>query len=327
MTGLINQKTKRMVNNIMELKVTQILCPQNKYSIKCPYDMDAQYITIHNTANDASAMSEISYMLSNNREVSFHYAVDDERAVQGIPTNRNAWHCTDGNGVGNRQSIGIEICYSKSGGDRFLAAEKNAAFLTATLLKERGWGIDRVRRHQDWYSRKNCPHRTIELGWQRFLDMVSAFLSENGEISANTPTSSPVPVSDVFYRVRTKEDGWLPPVKSLSDYAGWRNHAITDISISVPGRSIKYRVHTSGRWLPYVTGYNINDYNNGFAGIGKSIDAIEAIVDGVTIQYRVQVLGANGYYPWQNSNQKGNGMDGYAGVFGRPIVKFQAHLI
>ena len=72
---------------------------------------------------------------------------------------------------------------------------------------------------------------------------------------------------------------------------------------------------------------NINDYNNGFAGMGKPIDAIEAIVDGVTIQYRVQVLGANGYYPWQNSNQKGNGMDGYAGVFGRPIVKFQAHLI
>ncbi len=44
----------------------------------------------------------------------FHIAVDDKEAVQGIPLERNAWHCGDGGGNGNRKSIGVEICYSLS---------------------------------------------------------------------------------------------------------------------------------------------------------------------------------------------------------------------
>ncbi|WP_373691010.1 peptidoglycan recognition protein family protein, partial [Pseudomonas aeruginosa] len=87
-------------------------------------------MTIHNTSNDASAANEVAYMLSNNNQTSYHYAVDDKEAVQAIPLNRNAWHAGDGgSGTGNRKSIGIEICYSKSGGSRFDKAEKNAAYL------------------------------------------------------------------------------------------------------------------------------------------------------------------------------------------------------
>ena len=152
----------------MTLKIRKKLCPSSKYSRKCPYGMEPKYITIHNTANDASAKNEVSYMLGNNSQTSYHYAVDDKEAVQAIPLNRNAWHAGDGNGTGNRKSIGIEICYSKSGGKRFDQAEKNAAYLTATLLKKYGWGIGRVKRHKDW-SGKDCPHRTIDRGWTRFL--------------------------------------------------------------------------------------------------------------------------------------------------------------
>ena len=54
--------------------------------------MKAEYITIHNTANDASAMAEISYMIGRPEKVSFHVAVDNYRVVTGIPFNRNAWH-------------------------------------------------------------------------------------------------------------------------------------------------------------------------------------------------------------------------------------------
>lgn len=161
-----------------DIQITAVDCPKDKYDVKCPYTMKPQYITIHNTANDASAMNEISYMLKNNYQTSFHFAVDDTRAVQGIPLNRNAWHAGDGkNGTGNRQSIGIEICYSKSGGDKFSKAEKNAAILTAKLLKQYGWGVEKVKRHKDW-SGKNCPHRTIALGWDRFVKMVSSYLAE-----------------------------------------------------------------------------------------------------------------------------------------------------
>ena len=45
--------------------VTKVEMPSSKYARKCPYGMTPQGITIHNTANDASAMSEISYMMNN----------------------------------------------------------------------------------------------------------------------------------------------------------------------------------------------------------------------------------------------------------------------
>ena len=78
------------------MQITNVNCPSNKYSIKCPYPMTPEYITIHNTANDASAMSEISYMLGNNMKTSFHAAVDNERVVTGLPFDRNGWHAGDG---------------------------------------------------------------------------------------------------------------------------------------------------------------------------------------------------------------------------------------
>ena len=159
------------------MNIKQNLCPTNMYSIKCPYSMNAEFIVVHNTANDATAANEISYMIRNNNEVSFHYAVDDKEIVQGIPETRNSWNAGDGDyGNGNRNGIAIEICYSRSGGAKFVAAEKLAAKFIAYKLKEKGWGIERVKKHQD-FSGKYCPHRTLDMGWQRFLDMVSAELA------------------------------------------------------------------------------------------------------------------------------------------------------
>lgn len=158
------------------MNIKQNLVNENKYSIKCPYEMEAEFIVVHNTANDASAENEIAYMIRNDNKVSFHYAIDDKEIVQGIPENRNAWHASDGgNGQGNRKGIAIEICYSKSGGDKFINAEKLTAEFIAMKLKEKGWGIDKVKKHQD-FTNKYCPHRTLDMGWNRFLDMIKAHM-------------------------------------------------------------------------------------------------------------------------------------------------------
>lgn len=170
------------------MNIRQMLVNPNKYNIKCPYSMNEEFIVVHNTANDASANNEVSYMINNNNQVSFHIAVDDKEAVQGIPFNRNTWNAGDGaNGNGNRKGISIEICYSLSGGDRFIKAEKNAAKLIAQLLKERGWGIDRVKKHQD-FSGKYCPHRTLDMGWQRFLNMIQVELNSLSNSTNNKST-------------------------------------------------------------------------------------------------------------------------------------------
>ncbi len=164
----------------------QNLVSKDKYSIKCPNAMNAEFIVVHNTANDASAENEISYMISNNNEVSYHYAVDDKEVIQGLPIDRNAWACGDGsNGKGNRKGIQIEICYSKSGGARFENAEKNAAKFIAQLLKERGWGVDKVKKHQD-FANKYCPHRTLDKGWASFVNMVKDYLNESNNQTSST---------------------------------------------------------------------------------------------------------------------------------------------
>ena len=172
------------------MNIVKNLVSSSLYYCKCPYSMNATRIVVHNTANDASARNEIQYMINNRNEVSYHYAVDDKEIVQGIPENRNAWHAGDGgNGVGNRQGIAIEICYSKSGGPRFDAAEVLAAKFIASKLKEKGWGIDKVTKHQD-YSNKYCPHRTLDKGWQRFLNMIQKELGQTTTSSSSAPNSS-----------------------------------------------------------------------------------------------------------------------------------------
>lgn len=69
------------------------LVSSSKYSIKCPYSLNPQYIVIHDTANSAPAANEISYMIRNDNQVSFHIAVDEKEAIQGLPLDRNAWAC------------------------------------------------------------------------------------------------------------------------------------------------------------------------------------------------------------------------------------------
>ena len=174
--------------------VTKVIMPSSKYGIKCPYAMKPEGISIHNTANDASAMSEVSYMINNNNQVSFHEAIDDYRVVQGIEHNRNSWNAGDGHGFGNMKTISIEICYSKSGGERFEKAERNAAERIAYLMRQNGWNLNNIHdtrntigTHKD-RSGKYCPHRTLDMGLERFYDMIREEYKElTGETVQGTP--------------------------------------------------------------------------------------------------------------------------------------------
>lgn len=142
--------------------------------------MKPEYITIHSTGNPRStAKNERGWLTnpSNTRQASFHIAVDEKEAIECIPLSEVTWHAGDGrNGTGNRKTISIEICES---GNREKTLE-NAVELTAKLLYERGWGIDKLRRHFDW-SGKNCP-RILNYnnwkGWTKFKNDVQKELNK-----------------------------------------------------------------------------------------------------------------------------------------------------
>lgn len=318
----------------MAITPVQMLVSSSKYNIKCPYSMTATRIVVHNTANNACARDEIRYMINNNNECSFHFAIDDKEVVQGIPLNRMAWHAGDGNGNGNMKGIGIEICYSKYGGAKFTAAEKLAAKFIAQLLKERGWDIKKVTKHQD-YSGKYCPHRTLDLGWNRFLDMIKAELNGTETKKETTTTTKTTTTKvNVKYRVRTKEHGWLPSVINTSDYAGYQEKPIIGIDIKVDKGTVKYRVHVKGgKWLGWVTGNGYNESAIKCAGNGNPIDAIQIyyytpnnVRPLKRAAYRVSPVN-NNYYPWQYDTETTNGQDGYAGGIGGTISKLQVKIV
>lgn len=164
-----------------KVPIVKVRMPEDRYWQKSPYEMTPEFLVIHNTANNATARNEIAYMIRSNQSTSFHYAVDEKEIVQGIELNRNGWHAGDGrNGKGNRKGIAIEIARSTSDLATFKQAEDNAAWLAAQLLVQFGWGINRVKKHQDFMA-KRCPHRTLDLGWARFLRLVGAYMVKESE--------------------------------------------------------------------------------------------------------------------------------------------------
>ena len=145
--------------------------------------------------------------------------------------------------------------------------------------------------------------------------------------TGDEPTPDPTPSSDVVftYSVKLSDGRILPEVRNNEDYAGIPGKQITGVAIKVNTGSVKYRVHVKGgNWLGFVTGYNWNDYNNGYAGNGKPIDLVQIIFSKNSNQplYRVSPLNKN-YYSWQMGSKVGSGYDGYAGAPGMAIDRLQ----
>lgn len=136
-------------------------------------------LTIHSTGNPASsAQNERDWLdnPSNRREASWHYVVDEKGVIQAIPDDEEAWHC--GNTIGNRFSIGLEIC---EGGDREKTL-RNAVDFVVQKMKEYGFSLTDIVRHYDWTG-KHCPRILMDkkyikdgMDWNWFLRKIEEAL-------------------------------------------------------------------------------------------------------------------------------------------------------
>lgn len=326
------------------MEIKQSLLDSSKYSLKCPYQMTPAFIIVHDTYNDASAKNEIAYMVSNSSSTSFHIAVDDIEAIQGIPFDRNSWNCGDGkNGKGNRNGISIEICYSKSGGERWEKAKANAAELIAQLLKQYGWGIERVNKHQD-FNGKYCPHRILDEGWENFLNLIREKL---GQTVSTVIENKPVQVEekqpvenkkiDVKYQIYTKGK-WYNDIVNYNEqndmgYAGVFGQPIScfrgnTVGSEADAGKLIYRVHTlKGKWLGEITDRNKDKFGDDFAGIkGKAIDGISIKTTKGTARYRVHTVNGK-WLKWISKMDINDYYEGMAGAYGKAIDAIQIEII
>jgi hypothetical protein len=309
------------------VKIRKNLLPESLYYWKSPYEMKPTRIVVHNTANDASADAEIKYMNRSPEQggvqVSYHYAVDDIEAVQGLPENRNGWHAGDGNGKGNREGIAIEICYSKSGGERFIKAEQNAVDLIVDILNRYGWGMDKITKHQD-YMNKYCPHRTLDMGWDRFLKMIEDKLNKNPKPVVNEDTTGVI-------TYKAYDGVWLPEVNKCDDtdngYAGRYGRSISGIKARCEHGEIFIQSHIIGasNYLPEISSKNYNNNNeDSYSGIyGRPIDCVKIRSTKGWVKYRVHIKGGK-WLPWVDSRTK-TGSESYAGIYGKEIDGIQMY--
>lgn len=141
-------------------------------------------ITIHNTSNwnkGANAIAHANLLKGSwkNNFTSWHYVVDQDRAVRCVPENEVAWCQGDGNGDGNMKTISIEICDNSDGNIR--KATDNAAELAAQILRR--YGVTNASGYlfqHNYWTGKDCPYdirRGKPYDWNTFVEKVQSKLS------------------------------------------------------------------------------------------------------------------------------------------------------
>ena len=154
------------------------------------------YITLHNTgligtkANNFHRSLKRENALTNGRQASWHFTVDDIEIYQEVDTTWETWHA--GNSTGNKNSISIEMCMWNDK-EQQRKTYDNSARLVAELMKMHNIPITKVVQHNNW-SGKNCPQFLREskhgYNWSWFIEQVKKYYNGTTSSTPSTPSTS-----------------------------------------------------------------------------------------------------------------------------------------
>ena len=300
-------------------------------NMNAPRNQPISKITIHHMAGNLTVEQCGELFASASREASANYGIDSNGNV-GLYVDEANRSWASASPWNDNRAVTIEVANDEIGGGWHVsdAAFNKLIDLCVDICQRNGFRLSfdgtkngNLTMHK-MFAATACPGAYLEGRFPEIVELVNARLDGGQATPAPQPPAQTAEIN-AYYRVRTQAHGWLPEVKNNDDFAGFQGSPITDVAIRVDKGSVKYRVHVLGEgWLPYVTGCDINDYQNGFAGEGKVIDAIEIYFftpDDIRPCQKA-MYSANGY-AWQYDNEKGNGQDGYAGLLGVPITELR----
>ncbi|PIJ96857.1 peptidoglycan recognition protein family protein [Lysinibacillus sphaericus] len=114
----------------------------------------------------------------NSRKASWHWSVDDKKAVQSFTHDWQCWAA--GSTQGNNEAIQVEMCVNSDGD--YVRTIQNTAALVAKILKDESLTINDVVQH-NFYSGKNCPSKmrstSAPFPWSS-LQMIKANMQATG---------------------------------------------------------------------------------------------------------------------------------------------------
>lgn len=299
-----------------------------------PRNDTIQGITIHHMGAVMTAEQCGESFSKAERQASSNYGIDSDGKV-GLYVDEadRAW--TSGNIKNDSRTITIEVSNSETGGEWPVsdAAYDKLIDLCVDICQRNN--IEKLNYTGDlsgnllihkMFQATSCPGPYLEARMSDIASKVNERLGsqENGEQTIH-----------VDYQVQLKDGKrWLPVVNNLTDYAGLEGMEIIGIAIKVSEGYAQYRVHDADGWHGMIDtrNTNINDFQKGYAGNNKPIDALEIyyytpdeIVNNTgykKVVYRVAPVNGE-YFDWQYDNETKNSQDGYAGVFGVPIDRVQ----
>ncbi|MEC2287302.1 N-acetylmuramoyl-L-alanine amidase [Bacillus velezensis] len=275
------------------VKITKDFIPVG-HNNRPGYAMNPAYITVHNTANTAqgaSAAMHARYEKNPETPTSWHFTVDDKEIYQHLPLNENGWHAGDGNGTGNRKSIGIEIC-ENSDGD-FEKAVANAQWLIKKLMKEQGISLANVVPHQHW-SGKYCPRKLLDR-WDSFKAGISGAPSSPAKTETKTGGATyTVKKGDALSVIAQKNGVSMAALQKLN--------GIKDPNFIKVGQVLKLTGSVSSSSGKKKSSYTLP------SGIFK---VTSPLTKGTAVKQIQTALAALYYYP--DKGAKNNGIDGYYG--------------
>ncbi|MEW4025588.1 N-acetylmuramoyl-L-alanine amidase [Bacillus siamensis] len=275
------------------IKVIQDFIPVGHHN-RPGYAMNPAYITVHNTANTAkgaNAAMHARYEKNPETPTSWHFTVDEKEIYQHLPLNENGWHAGDGNGTGNRKSIGIEIC-ENSDGD-FEKAVANAQWLIKKLMKEQGISLANVVPHQHW-SGKYCPRKLLDR-WDSFKAGISGAPSSPAKTEVKTGRATyTVKKGDALSVIAQKNGVSMATLQSLN--------GIKDPNFIKVGQVLKLTGSVSSSSGKKKSSYTLP------SGIFK---VTSPLTKGPAVKQIQLALTALYYYP--DKGAKNNGIDGYYG--------------
>lgn len=300
--------------------------------MNAPRNQPISKITIHHMAGNYSLEQLGESFSKSRREASANYGIDSNGNV-GLYVDEANRSWASASPWNDNRAVTIEVANDEIGGGWHVSdtAFNKLIDLCVDICKRNGFRLTYDGTQNGSLTRHNmfiattCPGEYLQSRFPEIVELVNARLDGADIPVPPAPEQPQTDTVNAYYRVKTQKHGWLPEVTNLTDFAGFEGSPITDVAIRVDKGSVKYRVHVLGEgWLPYVTGYDINDYQNGFAGENKVIDAIEIYFftpDGMR-PFRKAKYSANGY-AWQYDSEKDNGQDGYAGMIGVPITELR----
>ena len=190
-------------------------------------------------------------------------------------------------GDGNRKSIAIEICHSLTKGNpKYAKSEDNGAKLTAIILYQYGWGIDRIRKHQDW-SGKYCPHRILDNGnWEGFKGKVQQYLNQLKGTATATPKPTPKPATTAK----------TTPKATVSEYT-------------------EYGTFTATENIYFRNEPNLNGRTQGMYYVGESVKYDRVRIDTNGFVWISWISASTGVRRWMPTGETRNGKR-YGGAWG-----------